>query len=211
MPCTSRLMSTDFTSSGCWRENASRRCTSVAARSAAWRAIGEPAAHALLAVEAAQREVEIADDRGEQIVEVVRDAAGEPADRLHLLRLAQRFLGRLAPRDLLRAASRWRRPRAACGAAPSGTARPSRRSPEGRRSDGATCRAEPGSRDIRRVDAGRHVDADARQLAEGEDPLLAVERRDQRERCRPRGPASNCAHERIVRREPRHVAAAASG
>ena len=63
--------------------------------------IGEPAAHALLAVEAAQREIEIADDRGEQIVEVVRDAAGEAADRLHLLRLPQCFLGRLAARDLL--------------------------------------------------------------------------------------------------------------
>ena len=64
-------------------------------------AIAEPAADALLALDAAQREIEIADDRGEQVVEVVRDAAGEAADRFHLLRLAQRFLGRLAPRDLL--------------------------------------------------------------------------------------------------------------
>src|SRR3712207_7344320 len=35
-------------------------------------------------------EVERTDDAGEQVVEVVRDAAGELADRLHLLRLAQR-------------------------------------------------------------------------------------------------------------------------
>ena len=33
--------------------------------------------------------VRVADDRGEQVVEVVRDAAGEPADRFHLLRLAE--------------------------------------------------------------------------------------------------------------------------
>ena len=33
------------------------------------------------------------DDAGQQIVEVVRDAAGQLADRLHLLRLAQRLLG----------------------------------------------------------------------------------------------------------------------
>ena len=37
--------------------------------------------------------VEAADDDGEQIVEVVSDTAGELADRLHLLRLAQKLLG----------------------------------------------------------------------------------------------------------------------
>ena len=37
--------------------------------------------------------VEAAQDDGQQIVEVVRDAAGELADGLHLLRLAQQFLG----------------------------------------------------------------------------------------------------------------------
>ena len=39
---------------------------------------------------------EIADDDGEQVVEVVRDAAGELADRLHLLRLPQLFLDQAA-------------------------------------------------------------------------------------------------------------------
>ena len=34
-----------------------------------------------------------ADDAGQHVVEVVRDAAGELADRLHLLRLAQRLFG----------------------------------------------------------------------------------------------------------------------
>ena len=37
-------------------------------------------------------EVGVADDGGEQVVEIVRDAAGEAADRVHLLRLAQLLL-----------------------------------------------------------------------------------------------------------------------
>ena len=44
---------------------------------------------------------EIAQDHLKQIVEVVRHAAGELADRLHLLRLAQRFLSLFALFDLL--------------------------------------------------------------------------------------------------------------
>ena len=44
--------------------------------------------------ELALQGVEVADDDGQQVVEIVRDAAGELADGLHLLRLAQRFLGR---------------------------------------------------------------------------------------------------------------------
>ena len=41
------------------------------------------------------QQIEIADDDAEQIVEIVRHAAGEIADRLHLLRLAQLRLGLL--------------------------------------------------------------------------------------------------------------------
>ena len=37
-----------------------------------------------------------ADHRRQQIVEIMRDAAGQPPDRLHLLRLAERLLGPLA-------------------------------------------------------------------------------------------------------------------
>ena len=48
------------------------------------------------AVEPAQREVDAADDDREHIVEIVRDAAGQLADRLHLLDLAELRLGRLA-------------------------------------------------------------------------------------------------------------------
>ena len=40
------------------------------------------------------QQLEIADDRGQQIVEVVRDAAGQMADGLHLLGLAQLLLHR---------------------------------------------------------------------------------------------------------------------
>ena len=41
----------------------------------------------------AVEQIEAADDRRQQIVEIVRDAAGELAHRLELLRLAQRVLG----------------------------------------------------------------------------------------------------------------------
>ena len=40
-------------------------------------------------VEAVEDQVGVAEDGREHVVEVVRDAAGEPADRFHLLRLAQ--------------------------------------------------------------------------------------------------------------------------
>ncbi len=40
--------------------------------------------------------VEAAQHDGQEVVEVVRDAAGELADGFHLLRLAQRLLGPLA-------------------------------------------------------------------------------------------------------------------
>ena len=49
----------------------------------------------------ARGHVDIAEDHGEHVVEVVRDAARQPADRLHLLRLAERLLGRFAAADLL--------------------------------------------------------------------------------------------------------------
>ena len=42
-----------------------------------------------------EHEVRVAGDRREQVVEVVRDAAGEPADRLHLLRLPELVLEQL--------------------------------------------------------------------------------------------------------------------
>ena len=62
------------------------------------RGLGDPLQPRL--VERAGDDLEPADHRGEQIVEIVGDAAGELADRLHLLRLAERLLGALALADL---------------------------------------------------------------------------------------------------------------
>ena len=62
----------------------------------------EIALHALVRLAQPQRrQVDVAQNGGEQVVEVVGDPAGEPSDRLHLLRLPQRVLGELALRDLL--------------------------------------------------------------------------------------------------------------
>ncbi len=47
-----------------------------------------------------EQEFHVADDDTEQIVEVVRDAAGKLADRLHLLRLAQLRFRQLLPGDV---------------------------------------------------------------------------------------------------------------
>jgi hypothetical protein len=41
----------------------------------------------------------IADDDREQIIEIMRDAAGKVADRVELLRLPQRLFGHRAPVD----------------------------------------------------------------------------------------------------------------
>ena len=48
------------------------------------------------------RSLQVAADHLQQVVEVVRDAAGELADRLHLLRLANDGLGLQPPRDVER-------------------------------------------------------------------------------------------------------------
>ncbi len=54
----------------------------------------------LVALMAALHQVEAADDAGQQVVEVVGNAAGQLADRFHLLRLAQGFFGAAALGDL---------------------------------------------------------------------------------------------------------------
>ena len=51
-------------------------------------------------------QIQAADDDRQQVVEVVRDAAGELADGLHLLGLAQRLLGAQAPFGFLPGAAR---------------------------------------------------------------------------------------------------------
>jgi len=48
-------------------------------------------------VEAGLHQIQRSDDAGQQVVEVVGDAAGQLSHRFHLLRLQQRFLGGLQP------------------------------------------------------------------------------------------------------------------
>ncbi|WP_373696758.1 hypothetical protein [Microvirga yunnanensis] len=53
--------------------------------------IGRPVKPVEALRQAALQEFGVPDDNGEQVVEVVRNATGELADGLHLLRLAQRL------------------------------------------------------------------------------------------------------------------------
>ena len=53
-------------------------------------------AKGLVGLEVAADQLRVAQDDGQQVVEVVRDAAGEPADGLHLLRLAELLLQSLS-------------------------------------------------------------------------------------------------------------------
>jgi hypothetical protein len=64
------------------------------------RAVDQPM-QARIVGDALAQQIEIAHHRHQQIVEIMRDAAGELADRLHLLRLPQLLLGPFAGRDLL--------------------------------------------------------------------------------------------------------------
>jgi hypothetical protein len=80
--------STDSGLSSWRRENASSRCVSAAPR---WRPARHFAAAAALRVlgQALLQQRQTAEHRHQQIVEIVRDAAGQPADGVHLLRLEQ--------------------------------------------------------------------------------------------------------------------------
>ena len=98
-----RWLSTTISGDRIWRRlNASSWPVSVAARSAALK-ISSTSARSGEPDQLLQQQFGIAANRRQQVVEVVRDAAGEPADRFHLLRVAQllfelsaRGLGRLA-------------------------------------------------------------------------------------------------------------------
>ena len=85
--------------SAAWRRPKARICrVSPAARSDDWRISSRPFALRIARPQVAQQEAGVALDRGEQIVEVVRHAAGEAAEHLHLLRLSQLALQPLARR-----------------------------------------------------------------------------------------------------------------
>ena len=79
----------------CRRLKASSWCVSSAARCAARRISSSVLARRAVGADRLERQVAVAEDRGEQVVEVVGDAAGEAAHGLHLLRLSQLFLRRL--------------------------------------------------------------------------------------------------------------------
>ena len=102
MPVTRRLASITCGASGCWREKASSRAVRLAARLARiGRRFDEFADVGLAARQLALGEVHRADDDRQHVVEVVGDAAGQLADRLHLLHLADLRFGRLARLDLV--------------------------------------------------------------------------------------------------------------
>ena len=64
--------------------------------------LGDPALQPLVFLRRALDQLQVAEDHGQQVVEVVRDAARQLTDRLHLLRLQQvrRTLGRVATVDV---------------------------------------------------------------------------------------------------------------
>ena len=86
MPVTSRPTSIGFGSRGCWREKASSRCVSDSARRAPRIALSADrcsrSTSTSVVVKMALQRFKIADDDGQQIVEIVGDAACELADRL---------------------------------------------------------------------------------------------------------------------------------
>ena len=91
------MISFRFTRRGCMtclRLKASSWRVSAAARLRGALDLLDVRAARIAGVEAVEEQVRVAEDRGQHVVEVVRDAAGEAADRLHLLRLAQLHLAR---------------------------------------------------------------------------------------------------------------------
>ena len=103
-PASSRTPSTTARRSStrgaitCCRLKASSWCVSAAARQAALSVSISQRCGARPRADVAQRQRQAAGDRRQQVVEVVRDAAREPADRLHLLRLPQPHLERRGAR-----------------------------------------------------------------------------------------------------------------
>ena len=99
MSATTALRSSTRGCSTCRRLNASSWRVSAAARadafliSSAWR-------RSRASSMPLDQELAVAEDHGQQVVEVVGDAAGEAADRLHLLRLAELLLELLLARKV---------------------------------------------------------------------------------------------------------------
>ena len=102
MPEIILLASIGCGASGCWRAKASSRCVSNAARSAALAAASTKRSMPKSPLRMRRSdEIVRAHDDAEHIVEIVGDAAGELAERLHFLRLAELVFHLLAPVHLL--------------------------------------------------------------------------------------------------------------
>ena len=101
MPWISARRSTGTARKSCWRAKASRRWVSDAPRSAPCSAPSTSRCRRGSSGQALAQQIEIAHHRHQQIVEIVRDAAGELADGLHLLRLPQLLLRLFAGGDFL--------------------------------------------------------------------------------------------------------------
>ena len=84
----------------CRRLNASSCWVTSAARSAALRISSMSCRRGSPLVEAPDEQLRVAQDRRELVVEIVGDAAGEPADGVELLRFAQLLLEPHALRDV---------------------------------------------------------------------------------------------------------------
>ena len=93
MPSTSVARSTGSGFSSWRRAKASMRWVSEAPRWAPCMALSIRRSELRVVGQALAQQLEAADDRHQQIVEVVGDAAGQPADGLHLLALQQFLLG----------------------------------------------------------------------------------------------------------------------
>ena len=91
-PATVWFRSTSFGSSTCLRLNASSCCVSAAARWPAFWISSRSARSGSSARRSLEQQLGVAENRRQQVVEVVRDAAGQPADALDLLRLRQPLL-----------------------------------------------------------------------------------------------------------------------
>ena len=96
MPSIRARRSTDTARKSCWRANASKRWVSDAPRSAPCNGAFDQPLQPRIVRQALAQQIEIAHHRHQQIVEIVRDAAGELADGFHLLGLAQLLLRLLA-------------------------------------------------------------------------------------------------------------------
>ena len=94
--------------SSCRRLKASSCRVKAAARSAApWISSDVGPAHVVVR-QVRQQKLGLRPNDGQHVVEVVSDAAGQPADRFHLVGLAELILQLLALGDVGRHASTWR-------------------------------------------------------------------------------------------------------